>query len=141
MDTAWKFFSSPYNLSRITPKTLNFVVLSNPDVNEIYEGMEINYTVSPFLGIPLKWKTRIVKVDQGQSFIDFQEKGPFKYWSHLHDFVPNEWGVLMKDTVNYELYGGLLGGAAHKLIVGKKLEQIFDYRYKVLEELFPINEN
>lgn len=134
--TAWAFFSSSKNLSKITPKEMNFVVLTNLSDDEIYPGMEIDYTVSPLLGIPMKWKTLITHVEFQKSFTDFQKKGPYKYWKHFHEFVPNEKGVLMKDTVNYELPMGILGSIAHRLFVKKKLEDIFNYRYRVLENSF-----
>ena len=136
LETAWKFFSSPHNLSKITPKEMNFVVKSDIKEDEIYEGMEIDYTVSPVLSVPMKWKSIITKVDFQKSFTDFQEKGPYKLWNHQHIFIPNEQGVLMKDTVDYELPFGFLGNIAHKVFVKKKLESIFDYRYNVLEERF-----
>lgn len=134
--TAWKFFSSPYNLSRITPPEMNFTVLSNVKNVEIYEGMEIDYTVSPLFKIPLKWKTRIRKVDHEKYFEDIQEKGPYKFWKHKHEFYPNEKGVLMKDTVDFQLPLGVLGSVTYRLLVRKKLERIFDYRYQVLKKLF-----
>ncbi len=136
LETAWKFFSSPHNLSKITPKEMNFVVKSDIKEDEIYEGMEIDYTVSPVLSVPMKWKSIITKVEFQKSFTDFQEKGPYKLWNHQHIFIPNEQGVLMKDTVDYELPFGFLGNIAHKVFVKKKLESIFDYRYNVLEERF-----
>lgn len=136
LETAWEFFSDPQNLSRITPKDMGFTVLSDDQNQSIYEGMLIDYTVSPILRIPLKWQTKIAQVDAPRSFTDFQQKGPYKYWNHYHEFIPNENGVLMKDTVEYELPFGVLGTIAHQMFVKKKLESIFDFRYRILEELF-----
>lgn len=136
METAWSFFSSPKNLSKITPKEMNFKVLTEYDNTQIFEGMIIDYTVSPLLHIPLKWRTRITQVEWNKSFTDFQEKGPYKYWNHFHEFIPNESGILMKDTVNYELPLGLLGTLAHSIFVKNKLSDIFNYRYQILEKMF-----
>lgn len=136
LETAWKFFSSPENLSEITPKDMNFTVLSKYRNQPIFEGMIIDYIVSPLFNIPLKWKTRISQVDKNKSFTDFQEKGPYKLWNHHHEFIPNQNGVLMKDTVDYELPLGFLGKIAHTIIVKDKLNKIFDYRYKILEQRF-----
>lgn len=133
---AWTFFSSPNNLSKITPEDMGFTVLTGHNSAAIYEGMVIDYTVSPLLGIPLKWRTCIKKVDFEVSFIDFQESGPYKYWNHFHEFIVNDRGVLMKDRVDYELPFGILGDLVHKLIVKKKLIDIFDYRKKVLDRMF-----
>lgn len=139
LQTAWDFFSSPMNLPKITPKDMAFTVLSEQKTNTIFEGMIIDYTVSPFFGIPLKWKTRITEVIPNKSFTDFQEKGPYKLWNHHHEFIPNEKGVLMIDKVDYELPFGLLGNIAHALFVKKKLEKIFNYRFQILENLFNKN--
>lgn len=135
----WDFFSLPFNLSKITPKDMSFIVTSGLSDQPIYEGMEIEYTVSPLFKIPLKWETKITKVKFQESFTDIQVKGPYKYWSHFHEFEPNEKGVLVKDCVEYELHFGFLGRIAHQLLVKKKLESIFNYRYQVLESLFNQN--
>ncbi|MBY0067508.1 SRPBCC family protein [Empedobacter falsenii] len=136
IDTAWQFFSSPMNLSEITPKDMAFTVLSEDQDQPIFEGMLIDYSVSPLLGIPLKWQTKIIQVEHQKSFTDFQQKGPYKYWKHFHEFIPNEKGILMKDTVEYELPFGVLGNIVHSLLVKKKLNKIFDYRQHVLKKLF-----
>lgn len=136
LQTAWDFFSSPMNLSKITPKNMAFTVLSEQSTDKIFEGMIIDYTVSPLFGIPLKWKTRITEVIPNKSFTDFQEKGPYKLWNHRHEFIPNENGVLMIDKVDYELPFGVLGNLAHRLFVKKKLDKIFNYRFHILEKLF-----
>ncbi|MDR6369802.1 ligand-binding SRPBCC domain-containing protein [Chryseobacterium bernardetii] len=135
IETAWEFFSSPHNLSQITPQSMNFVVLSESS-DAISEGMEIDYTVSPVLGIPMKWKTVISQVEDYKSFTDFQKEGPYKHWNHFHEFIPNDHGVLMKDTVDYELPMGFLGKIAHQLFVKEKLKNIFDFRYRVLHQRF-----
>lgn len=136
IEKAWGFFSDPKNLSKITPKNMGFTVLSEYNNDQIFEGMIIDYTVSPLLKIPLKWRTKISQVQLNRSFTDFQEKGPYKYWNHFHEFIPNEKGILMKDTVDYELPFGVLGTLAHSMFVKKKLDHIFDFRHVVLERLF-----
>lgn len=140
LSTAWEFFSNPGNLSKITPKGMGFVVLTKNLKADIHEGMEIDYTVSPLFRIPIKWKTHIVQVDFQKSFTDFQAKGPYKLWNHHHEFIPNSDGVLMKDTVDYELPLGILGQIAHSLFVKKKLNGIFDYRFQYLNEKFNQNQ-
>ncbi|MDR6456969.1 ligand-binding SRPBCC domain-containing protein [Chryseobacterium vietnamense] len=136
IEAAWKFFSSANNLSEITPKDMGFIVLTEMEDDEIYPGMLIDYYVSPLFGIKMKWQTEITHVDFRKSFIDFQKKGPYKLWNHHHEFIPNEEGVLMRDTIDYELPMGFLGEMAHRLFVRKKLEHIFDYRFRILSKLF-----
>jgi len=136
IERAWDFFSSPLNLADITPKDMNFQVLTQMNGERIYEGMLIEYKVSPILHIPMHWVTKIVSVDYHKSFTDFQSKGPYKLWNHYHEFVQNEKGILMKDVVDYELPLGFLGSLAHVLFVKKRIEDIFNYRFNVLEGLF-----
>ncbi|MCT3719567.1 SRPBCC family protein [Elizabethkingia anophelis] len=136
IEEVWDFFSSPLNLSKITPQDMKFTVLSDLKNTPIYEGMEIDYLVSPVLGIPLKWKTSITQVNYQKSFTDLQAKGPYRYWNHYHEFIENDKGVLMKDSVDYELPFGLLGKLAHSLFVHKRLKSIFEFRYNFLEGYF-----
>ncbi len=139
LEDAWDFFASPGNLSSITPPGMKFKVLTDMKEDSIYEGMIIDYKVSPLFNWPLSWRTVITQVDALKSFTDFQKKGPYKSWEHFHEFIPAGGGILMRDTVSYELPMGILGTWAHRWLVHKKLVAIFDYRYKVLEEMFNKN--
>lgn len=136
VDTVWTFFSSPYNLSVITPEFMNFQVLNNLADEPVYNGMIIDYTVSPMWRIPLRWKTKILGVNFQKSFTDIQLKGPYKIWKHRHEFIPNKNGVLIVDTIHYELPFGVIGELAHRILVKKRLNEIFAYRYKKVEEIF-----
>lgn len=134
-ETCWKFFCAPENLRVITPSYMNFRVLTETPA-EIYEGLIIAYKVSPVLKIPLSWITEITVVDRGVYFVDEQRQGPYKIWHHEHHFRVVEGGVEMTDIVSYSLPFGILGKFAHWLFVRKQLEELFDYRFKKVEELF-----
>jgi ligand-binding SRPBCC domain-containing protein len=136
---AWKFFSSPGNLSRITPPEMGFKILTELKDREIYEGMQIGYRVKPLLGIPLKWITRIGKTEPGKYFTDIQVRGPYKVWEHTHTFSGLNGGINMRDEVAYELPFGILGRLMHKLFVRRKLNYIFEYRRSVLNKMFVNN--
>ena len=45
-------------------------------------------------------------------------------------------GTEVRDAVEYGLPLGLLGRLAHLLLVRRKLETTFDYRHRVIEEIF-----
>ena len=135
LQTCWDFFSSPKNLKEITPEYMGFDVLVElPE--KMYEGLMIEYIVRPLLGIPMKWITEIKYVHDKQFFVDEQRKGPYKIWHHEHHFKEVEGGVEMTDIVSYEIPLGILGRIAHPIIVKKKLEEIFDYRFKRVDEIF-----
>jgi ligand-binding SRPBCC domain-containing protein len=55
-------------------------------------------------------------------------------WHHEHHFKEVEEGIEMTDIVSYELPFGILGRMMHPLLVRKKLDEIFDYRFKAVEE-------
>lgn len=136
LEEAWAFFTDPNNLATITPSDMNFRVLDNfGNQKEIYEGMLINYHVSPLLGIRLKWQTEITHVNHKVSFVDTQKKGPYKLWEHRHEFIQEGDTIRMNDKLRYQLPFGILGKWMHRLVVRKKLNHIFDYRYDVLETI------
>jgi ligand-binding SRPBCC domain-containing protein len=135
LDEAWEFFSSPVNLRDITPAYMGFHITSTvPKI--MYPGLIISYIVKPILGIPLKWVTEITHVKEKEYFVDFQISGPYKIWHHQHHFKPIMSGVEMTDILNYKIPLGFLGVFIQKLFIGKQVEQIFEYRYKILEEKF-----
>ncbi len=134
---AWDFFSSPLNLSKITPSKMNFIVTSDYTENtKMYEGMIITYKVSPLLGIKMNWMTEITTVKEGKYFIDEQRFGPFKFWHHEHHFEEIDGGVLMTDRLSYGIPFGFIGQIANAIIVEKQTKEIFEYREKAVEELF-----
>lgn len=135
LSEAWDFFSSPNNLAKITPAELGFVVHGNVP-ERMYPGLFIQYTVSPLLGIPMRWVTEITHVREGEYFVDEQRVGPYAIWHHEHFFTEVEGGVLMRDVVHYKVPLGILGRLAHPLIVRPKLEQIFSYRWEANERMF-----
>jgi ligand-binding SRPBCC domain-containing protein len=136
---AWGFFSSPLNLSKITPKSMSFVITSDYGPNtKMYEGMLISYKVSPLLGIKMDWITEITHVKEGEYFIDEQRFGPFALWHHEHHFAAIKGGVLMTDKLTYGVPFGFLGNIANSIIVARQTQEIFDYRVKAVDELFGV---
>jgi ligand-binding SRPBCC domain-containing protein len=132
LKSAWDFFSSPENLKKITPDYMGFDVTTElPE--KMYEGLMIEYTVKPLLGIPMNWITEIKTVKDLEFFVDEQRKGPYKIWHHEHHFKEVDGGVEMTDIVSYELPLGFLGRIMHPILVRKKLDEIFDYRFKAVE--------
>lgn len=136
LELAWDFFSSPKNLSVITPPEMDFKILTPELMEDIYEGMEIDYRVRPVFGIPMKWKTRLCKIENKKSFTDIQLKGPYSIWEHTHTFEKLENGILMVDVIRYKIPLGIFGNWLNSLFIRKKIKNIFDYRRETLEKLF-----
>lgn len=136
MEEAWDFFSSPSNLKNITPDYLGFKILSDLGDSKMYPGQIINYVVKPVLGIPMKWTTEITHVEHHKYFVDEQRFGPYAMWHHKHFFKEVDGKVEMTDIVHYALPFWQFGFLSHPLFVKAKLKEIFDFRYKKVEELF-----
>ncbi len=116
---------------------MGFVIRAPFPGKDIHAGQLIKYTIRPVFGIPMTWVTLITEVDEPRSFTDTQKKGPYALWHHHHTFEPAPGGTLMKDRVDYALPLGPLGEAAHGIFVRKQLEEIFAFRKRTLERLFP----
>lgn len=134
--TVWDFISSPKNLKEITPKFMGFDITSGNGHEKMYQGMIVSYIVRPMLNIPTTWVTEITHVKDKDYFVDEQRIGPYKLWHHQHIIIEQDGGVLMKDIVTYQPPFGILGTIANVLFIKKKLNQIFKYRFKIVEEKF-----
>ncbi|MCY1636196.1 SRPBCC family protein [Marinifilum sp. D737] len=136
IDDVWEYISSPINLKEITPKYMGFDITSDLMDNKMYPGMIISYKVSPVLGIKTTWVTEITQVRDKSYFVDEQRVGPYSIWHHQHiiEQMPN--GVIMKDIISYRPPLGFLGAIANSLFIKSKLNEIFEYRRKVLDLRF-----
>lgn len=136
LEQAWDFFSSPANLSEITPPEMGFVILSEDKHRKTYQGQIIIYKVSPLLGIPMDWVTEITHCEKPNFFVDEQRFGPYALWHHQHHFKKIDGGVEMSDILTYKLKFGVLGRLLNKILVEQKIKTIFNYRKTKLESLF-----
>ena len=132
---AWEFLSSPKNLKSITPDYMSFDILSGAD-RRMYAGQIIQYIVTPISGIKTKWVTEITHVKDNEYFVDEQRFGPYALWHHKHFIKEIDGGVEMEDIIDYKVPFGILGQLVQPFLVKPKLEEIFKYRTKKLEELF-----
>ena len=136
IETAWDFFSNPKNLESITIPGISFRIISNHHGNHMYAGQLIEYRLKPLWGIDMYWMTEITHATQPHFFVDEQRFGPYRLWHHQHHFKAVEGGVEMTDIVHYKLPLWFLGSMANHLFIKKRLEAIFDFRYKKIQELF-----
>lgn len=136
MAEAWDFFSTPRNLSKITPEHMGFTILYVSGGEKTYAGQIIRYHVQILPGIKVHWVTEITHVQEPHYFVDEQRFGPYALWHHQHRFKAVAGGVEMTDEVNYAIPLGPLGRLAHWLFVGREVNRIFEHRFTVLEGYF-----
>ena len=138
IEDVFDFFSKPENLSLITPPRLRFDILT-PTPLEMKEGQLIDYSLKILYLIKLHWRTLITDYQKPYKFIDQQIKGPYNLWHHTHTFEEQDGGTLIKDDVLYAVPFGLLGRIVNYVIVKNDLNNIFKYRFKIINQLFDEN--
>jgi ligand-binding SRPBCC domain-containing protein len=137
MNNVWDFMSSPENLALITPSYMGFNIISDKtDVKKMYPGQIIEYYVTPIMGIKLNWVTEITHVENNKYFVDEQRFGPYSFWQHKHFVKEVPGGIEMTDVLHYKVPFGFIGRIVNALFIRKKINEIFNYRYNKLEELF-----
>lgn len=121
------FFADAFNLEALTPPLLRFRVIT-PAPIEMRAGTLIQYRLR-LRGVPVGWKTLIQEWSPSHRFVDTQLSGPYALWHHTHTFdpLPGE-RTLMTDVVRYAIGFGPLGEVAHRALVRRDVEAIFDYR-------------
>lgn len=125
------FYSDAFRLEELTPPLLHFHVVTPPPI-EMRAGVEIEYRLR-LHGLPMGWRSRITEWEPPHRFVDEQIKGPYRRWVHEHTFIPQDGGTLIRDYVEYDMFGGWL---ADRLLVRRDLRRIFDYRQARLAEIF-----
>ena len=134
LDVVFSFFAKPENLRRITPSTLDFQILTPTPISMV-KGTVIDYNIK-VMGIRVHWRTLITSYNPPTRFVDEQTKGPYLLWIHTHTFKIKDEGVEIHDCIEYSIPLGLLGRVVHFLWIKRKLDQIFDFRRRKIEEIF-----
>jgi ligand-binding SRPBCC domain-containing protein len=129
----FEFFARAENLERITPPWLSFRMLT-PRPIEMGPGALIEYRLR-LHGLPLRWTSTIELWEEQRRFVDRQVHGPYRFWRHLHEFVPVGPGTCVRDQVEYAVPLGALGDVLGLPVVRRDLVRIFDYRRSAVAAL------
>jgi ligand-binding SRPBCC domain-containing protein len=134
-DRTWAFFSRAENLPEITPPWMNFSIAS-PTPIDLHVDSTIDYTIR-WMGLPIRWRTRIIDWSPPGQFIDLQIRGPYTLWHHQHTFTPaaDGSGTQCRDRVIYKLPGAGVGRVVNALMVKRQLLGIFEYRQREIARL------
>jgi ligand-binding SRPBCC domain-containing protein len=134
VEEVFAFFSDAGNLEAITPRQLNFRILT-PGPIRLEAGARIDYQLKLY-GVPVKWATLIERWEPSHGFVDVQLRGPYRVWRHTHHFVSEGQGTRIVDDVDYELPLGPLGRIVEALWVRSEVARIFNYRTEVIARRF-----
>lgn len=100
---------------------------------DVFEGAEFQYTIR-WLGLKMRWRSRIVDYNPPERFTDEQILGPYRHWAHLHTFEDAGGGTRMRDKVDYTIPAAAI--PIHRAIIMGQLRKIFDYRAVKIAEWF-----
>jgi ligand-binding SRPBCC domain-containing protein len=128
------FFADASNLGRLTPGSLDFLILTPAPVT-MGEGTLIDYRIR-LHGVPMRWRTRITSWNPPSGFVDEQLRGPYRLWVHTHTFEDMGNGTTrMRDHVRYALPFPPFGQAALPW-VRAEIGRIFEFRRRAILEIF-----
>jgi ligand-binding SRPBCC domain-containing protein len=134
LEEVFAFFSDANNLEAITPRQLNFRILT-PGPIRLEAGARIDYQLTLY-GVPVKWATLIERWEPPHEFVDVQLRGPYRVWRHTHRFLAEAKGTRMIDDVAYELPLGPLGRMVEALWARREVARIFAHRTEVIARRF-----
>jgi ligand-binding SRPBCC domain-containing protein len=86
-------------------------------------------------GIRQRLTVKVVEFERPHLFVDEMTEGVFKSFKHIHEFFPNEYGVLMRDTLVWRAPLGFLGKIADKLFLENHLRRLMTKRNLRLKEI------
>ncbi|MBX3111823.1 MAG: SRPBCC family protein [Fimbriimonadaceae bacterium] len=127
----WEFHSDVRSMRLITPPEDHLELVSR-DMS-VHDGALHEFRIKKF-GRHFTWRARISAVDPPHTFTDTAERSPFRYWKHVHEFIEDPMGTIIKDTVTYRPPGWLLSGMVNSLVVEEALDKFFKYRHRATHE-------
>jgi len=131
-EEVFAFFSDARNLEQITPPWMKFEIVGSEEV-VIQKGTLIDYKLR-IHGLPLRWRSEITVWEPPALFADRQLRGPYRLWIHEHRFTEENGGTRAYDQVRYAVPGGRIVNA---LFVARDIREIFEFRSRKLQEIFP----
>ena len=126
-DEVFPFFADAGNLEAITPPWLSFRVVT-PRPITMQPGTLIEYRLT-LHRIPIRWRTRIEEWVPDERFVDVQLDGPVRALAphpRVHRATARTRSCATPSV--YALPFGPLGELAHRCVVARDLEQIFEFR-------------
>lgn len=100
--------------------------------------IELNETVTweaVHFGIKQNLTVRITEFDFPNRFVDEMEKGAFKRFYHVHEFIEKPNGTLMLDTFDYTSPFGFMGKVADRLFLEQYMREFLVTRNRYIKKV------
>lgn len=128
---AFAWHMRPGMVERLNPPFLHTVVMTKDFQTAPGEILHLKYMLFGDVGIDSFFK--IIDYKEGESFTDYQIKGPFSFWEHHHRFkeVDSDHCIL-EDEIIFRIPLESVLGALINNKIAKRLHHLFSYRRQVL---------
>ena len=129
IERVWQFHVNEHSLSMLAPPDRD-VHLLDP-IKPISEG-SVHHAKFKHMGVSLPFHVRASDVIAPRGFVLTSIRSPFSKWIHRHEFIDDEGGTIIRDTVDYQVKAWLFGTMANTLFVEDQINEIFKYRHFTL---------
>ncbi|MBU7594262.1 SRPBCC family protein [Metabacillus halosaccharovorans] len=86
-------------------------------------------------GVKQNLTVRITEFDFPKRFVDEMEKGAFKRFYHVHEFIEKENGTLILDTFDYTSPFGIIGRLADQLFLEQYMKEFLIKRNRYIKKI------
>lgn len=86
-------------------------------------------------GVKQNLTVRITEFDFPNRFVDEMEKGAFKRFYHVHEFIEKQTGTLMVDTFDYTSPFGIIGRLADRLFLEQYMKEFLIKRNRYIKKI------
>ncbi len=118
----------PGALSRLSPPWQPIEVVGSAGTPTVGDRVTLKLGPAP---LRVTWVASHTEVEENGGFEDVQIQGPFHSWKHRHQFEPTDHELsVLRDSIEYELPMGSLGGQLGEGFVRRSLEATFAYRHE-----------
>ncbi len=132
LEEVFAFFITPANLVKVSPPELHMKLTEGPE--RLTLGSRVTLDGRRW-GIPQRIVSEVIAFQPGVTFTDAQIKGPFRKWVHTHTFAIVPGGTEVRDRIEYEPPGGMLGLVATVARIEADLKWVFAFRQQELARL------
>jgi len=130
-DAVFAWHEQPCALERLTPPWEQVEILERSGGIKDGGRVTLRTKVGPCWS---RWEVEHRGYKERKQFCDFQVRGPFAAWEHIHRFEANGTAdCTLTDEIRYKLPFGPLGRLGVAFVQGK-LERLFNYRHAVMRD-------
>ncbi len=130
--TLFELLVQPSQLERISPQDVNLCLVSGPRRMEL--GSVVTWKAKRS-GIAQQMTVEVVEFEVNQVVVIKQQKGPFRKWVHRQELHESDDGIVLKDEIEFEPPGGLLGLVVTEDWVRDDLKKNFAFRNEKLRDI------